>query len=153
MTHSVDDFSRRTPAWLVRMTPADMARLGQSLRPINPLWLSQPESRDRYRVWYQGNEPYFDVVVEYEGDAIDWVQFTLRGKILIWQAHNNHLSTGETEELNLPTPGPTYPASRCVRRHEDLNPAFVELVLAILQSQPQDDCLSQVATLLRRAYV
>ena len=133
------------------MTTADIAALGQSLRQINPDWTHPPDQVTGERVWYQGNEPYFDIVLELQGEALIWVQFTLRGQVLSWQAKTNRITTGETEELDIPPPVAFHAASRWIRSGETFNVDFVKLAIAILKSHPNDQRLAHIANVLSQS--
>ncbi|NJL46390.1 MAG: hypothetical protein HC929_01295 [Leptolyngbyaceae cyanobacterium SM2_5_2] len=133
------------------LTATDIAQLGESLRQIDPAWANQPGSLGEQRVWYQGQEPYFDLMIERQGETISWLQLTLRGQALSWQATTNRITTGETEELDMPPLVSYYAASKGIRLESNFDADFVKLAIAILQTRPEDALLSRAAALLVEA--
>jgi hypothetical protein len=151
VTYSDSDFSDLQPPWMSRLTAEDLVALGQSLRQIDPKWAHSANPAAEERVWYQGQEPYFDVMVERRGEGINWLQFTLRGRVLSWQASSNRIITGETEELDTPPLVTYYAASKGIRSETGFDAAFVKLAIAILRSRPEDGLLTSAADLLAQA--
>ncbi len=151
MTHSNPSQSSAQPTWICHLTANDIAQLGESLRQIDPAWANQADSSGAQRVWYQGKEPYFDVMIEQQGKEVGWLQFTLRGQVLSWQATTNRIVTGETEELDMPPLVSYYAASKGIRPEANFDVDFVKLAIAILRARPGEALLSQSAMLLTQA--
>ncbi|MBE7381733.1 MAG: hypothetical protein F6J95_010025 [Leptolyngbya sp. SIO1E4] len=134
----------------MKLDESEIATLGASLRQINPdLMKSGAASSGKRRLWYQGNEPYFDVTIEQTGDAITWLQITLRGKVVSWRHPQSQLQTGETDELDVPPDVAYYAASKTIRDGEGINWSLVASVQAILAQRPEDLVLSAVSDLLK----
>ncbi|MBF2035614.1 MAG: hypothetical protein IGR92_09055 [Leptolyngbyaceae cyanobacterium T60_A2020_046] len=134
----------------MNLDPTTTQTLGASLRPINPSWMKAEQDEDgtHQRLWYQGREPYFDVIIEKTGDTITWFQITLRGRIVSWHKTRSHLLTGETEELDVPPEIAYYAATKGVRDSASVNWSLVKTFQAILAAQAEDPTLSQLAALL-----
>jgi hypothetical protein len=99
------------------------------------------------RVWYQGNEPYFDVTVEMLGETITWFQITLRGRVISWRPPN-YLHTGETDELDVPPEVAYYAASKTIRDGAQIDWSLVAAIQAILAQRPEDPLLTEVSETL-----
>ncbi|NJL46106.1 MAG: hypothetical protein HC922_11170 [Leptolyngbyaceae cyanobacterium SM2_3_12] len=144
-------------AWINSLTAVDIQKLGQSLRQIDPSWTQGSPTEVENRIWYQGSEYYFDIMAELipgppgEPDlpsTLVWLQITLRGRVLSWQASSNRIETGETEELDMPPPISYYAASKAIRPEATIDQAFVQLIQTILQSRPEDALLTEMAKVL-----
>lgn len=132
----------------MKLDPSAIATLGASLRPINPdLMKPATGATEKRRVWYQGNEPYFDVTVETLGETITWVQITLRGRVISWRPPH-YLHTGETDELDVPPEVAYYAASKTIRDGAQIDWGLVESIQAILAQQPKDPLLTAVSQML-----
>jgi predicted nucleic acid-binding protein len=133
----------------MQLNDSAIAALGASLRQINPhLMKSGDGSSTKQRIWYQGNEPYFDVTVEKTTADLTWFQVTLRGKVLSWRLPD-HLQTGETDELDVPPEVSYYAASKTIRDGEQINWSFVKFVQAILAQRSDDPVLAEVSQILQ----
>lgn len=144
--------------WINALTADDKQRLGASLRQIDPGWTQGSPAEVDNRIWYQGSEPYFDIMAELAAHppaqgspTLTWFQFTLRGRVLSWQASTHRVETGETEELDVPPLVSYYPASQAIRPEARLDQVFVKLAQTILRSRPDQALLTQMATLLEEA--
>lgn len=127
------------------MDQDEIKRLGASLRQIDPGILS-PAKEGITKVWYQGGEPYFDVVVELRHGKIEWFQFTLRGKSISWKPVFLGLQTGKTNELQ--TDDLTFhPASKLIEHNNQKDHKFIELAGAILQTRADEPIFKQILTL------
>lgn len=136
----------------MKLNESAIASLGTSLRQISPnLMKSGDNASEKRRIWYQGNEPYFDVTVEKKGDDLTWFQITLRGKVVSWRRSQAHLQTGETDELDVPPEVAYYAASKTIRDGASVNWPFVKSVRAILAQQPHDEILVEVNDVLERS--
>ena len=133
----------------MQLDESAIASLSASLRAINPNLMKSAEGTpDKRRVWYQGNEPYFDVTIETLEKEITWFQVTLRGKVISWRPPD-HLQTGETDELDVPPEVAYYAASKTIRDGEKINWALVKSIQAIMAQRPDDDLLTQVSDILK----
>lgn len=133
----------------MKLDESTIATLGTSLRAINPTLMKSAEGAPaKKRVWYQGNEPYFDVTIETLGSEITWFQITLRGKVISWRPPN-YLHTGETDEMDVPPEVAYYAASKTIRDGEQINWPLVESIQAILAQRPDDPLLTQVNQALK----
>ena len=131
------------------MDQDEIKRLGASLRQIDPGILS-PAKEGITKVWYQGGEPYFDVVVELRHGKIEWFQFTLRGKSISWKPVFLGLQTGKTNELQ--TDDLTFhPASKLIEHNNQKDHKFIELAGAILQTRADEPIFHQILTLFDAA--
>lgn len=141
------------PSWLKVLDSNAIATLGASLRRINQNLMKAGDKPNSTRVWYQGKEPYFDVLFELEHDRIVWFQLTLRGKVLSWSEQQAGIRTGETDELDIPPDVAYYAASKTIRDGGNVDQTFVEIVKGILASRPDDDLFQTMLTLLNQATV
>ncbi|MEQ8997589.1 MAG: hypothetical protein RID53_13940 [Coleofasciculus sp. B1-GNL1-01] len=131
------------------MDQDEIKRLGASLRQIDPGILS-PAKEGITKVWYQGGEPYFDVVVELRHGKIEWFQFTLRGKSISWKPGFLGLQTGKTNELQ--TDDLTFhPASKLIEHNNQKDHKFIELAGAILKTRADEPIFHQILTLFDAA--
>lgn len=112
----------------------EINKLAASLRPIDPKILKQRKDASTKRIWYQGEESYFDVVFELQNEEIIWFQFTLRGKTLSWDKNNCQIQTGTTNELKQDNVT-YYSASKLIKNDSKLDLDFISVVLAILKSR------------------
>jgi hypothetical protein len=151
--------------WMAHLNQSDILALAQSLRRID-MGMMKADPKAGHRLWYQGKEPYFDVVFELATEAaaepsetpgsgvgaeqINWCQFTLRGKVLLWQRQPARLQTGETEELDVPPMLAYYAASKTIRDGASLDQAFINLVQQILQARPDQPHLYTMGQILQQ---
>lgn len=130
---------------MTQMDQNEVKRLGASLRQIDPGILS-PTKEGITKVWYQGGEPYFDVVVELCHGKIEWFQFTLRGKSISWKTGFSSLQTGRTNELQ--TDDLTFhPASKLIEQNNQKDHNFIEVARAILQTRTHEPLFKQILAL------
>ena len=108
--------------------------LGFSLRQIDQTLLKSGKDSSIKRIWYQGDESYFDMFFDIQNNQIVWFQFTLRGKVLLWDKNQQFLYTGTTGELD-PDDFNYYPSSKLIKIDSKVDIAFVELVRAILRTR------------------
>lgn len=138
------------------LTSKEIQALGRSLRRIDGTLMKGGDEKAGQRVWFQGGEPYFDVVIETAcqdihetfPECVNWCQFTLRGKVLLWRRDPARLQTGETEELDMPPMVNHYAASKTIRDGASLDHAFVDLVTAILKSRQDNPLLLEMGKIL-----
>lgn len=144
-----------SPDWLDTITPKAIERLGQSLRQINPKLMKPGTQPNSERLWFQGNEPYFDIVFEHQDDRITWFQFTLRGQSLSWQRHppqgQGYITTGRTNEMQVPPDLHYYAGSKTIRENSQIQQQFLGVVKGVLRSQPDQPLFHQMLTLLDAA--
>lgn len=134
---------------MTQMDQDEIKRLGASLRQIDPGILS-PAKEGITKVWYQGGEPYFDVVVELRHGKIEWFQFTLRGKSISWKPGFSGLQTGKTNELQ--TDDLTFhPASKLIEHNNQKDHKFIEVAGAILQARADEPIFHQILALFDAA--
>jgi len=135
------------------MTPADdvdIDALAASLRPIDPAY-TKASAPHRRRHWYQGQEAYLDLMVELEEDAIVWIQFTWRGRVLTWHQKGNRLTTGKTEEMVVPSLVAYYPASKTITCEAPFDADWARMAAQILGHRLTDPLCLEVAALIEQA--
>jgi hypothetical protein len=126
------------------MDQNEIAALGASLRPIDQNLLKKDASIER--LWYQGEESYFDVFFEVQNNEIIWFQFTWRGKVLCWDKQNPVMQTGRTNELGTGDMG-YYAASKLIKLDIKTDQGFIKLAHSILQTRSGEDIFARVLTL------
>lgn len=138
-------------SWPTQLSEEDILQLGQSLRRISGDLMKASEGPMGERIWYQGREPYFDLVVENDQQGVRWFQLTLRGKVLLWNRTSQKVQTGETEELDVPPMLSYYAASKAIRDGAQLDMDFVRLGKRILRTRNGDPLLVSLADILETA--
>lgn len=128
------------------MDREEIAALGASLRPIDQNLLKKDASIKR--LWYQGEESYFDVFFEVQNNEIIWFQFTLRGKVLVWDQENPVMQTGKTNELGTGDLG-YYAGSKLVKLDRKTDQSFIILAHSILQTRAGEDIFDRVLKLFK----
>ncbi|MEC4812150.1 MAG: hypothetical protein SAK29_02540 [Scytonema sp. PMC 1069.18] len=123
----------------------EIASLGASLRAIEQKWLKTGLSQGR-RMWFQGDEPYFDIFFELNNNDIIWFEFTLRGKSLSW-CQTTGWQTGSTNELKIDDVS-FYPASKTIENDSKIDGDFINLVKAIFQTRAEEEIFAKALTLL-----
>jgi hypothetical protein len=127
--------------------PNEIVALGASLRPIDPNILKPGYASGIKRIWFQGEEPYFDVFFHLKDNKILWFQFTLRGKSLSWDSTG--WQTGITNELRQDDVK-YYPASKTIETDHNTNSDFMKLVKSILETRAAEEPLfAQALALLK----
>lgn len=122
--------------------------LASSLRKIDSRWMKA--SGQGERVWFQGGEPYFDVVFELADQAICWFQMTLRGKAISWSPAG--IQTAETDELEISV-FDHYATTKSLYNSAVIDQAFVSLVKAILVSRPEEPLFQTMHAVLDKACI
>ena len=132
----------------MKIQKSELATLGNSLRLISTHLMKAPApSPQTKRLWYQGQESYFDITVDFQGQEIIWFQITLRGKVVSGKpAHA--LTTGETEELDVPAEVSYYAASKTIRDGAAINWDFVQCMAEMLSYRQDEPTLMRVHDLL-----
>lgn len=123
----------------------EVASLGASLREIEQKILKSSCQQGTKRIWFQGDEPYFDIFFELKDDDIVWFQFTLRGQCLSWST-NTGLQTGYTNELVIDDVS-FYPASKTIENESKNDLHFINLVKTILQTRSKEPMFGKALTL------
>jgi hypothetical protein len=124
----------------------EIAALGASLRRIEQKLLKQSQNTGITKLWFQGEEPYFDVFFELKNDAILWFQLTLRGKAVSWDNKKSQLQTGTTNELDDDDVS-FYAASKTIENHLQTDWEFINLVKSILQTRAEETIFAQALEL------
>jgi len=124
----------------------EIAVLGGSLRQIEQKILKQSQQTGITRMWFQGEEPYFDVFFELKNDEILWFQFTLRGKSVSWNNQKAQLQSGTTDELNCNDVS-FYAASKTIENDIQPNSEFINLVKLILQTRAEESIFAKALEL------
>jgi hypothetical protein len=115
----------------------EIITLGKSLREIQANLLKQNSQEGFKRLWFQGEEPYFDVFFETQNDQITWFQFTLRGKTLSWDNSKPGWQTGVSNELKINDVS-FYAASKLIENDTEIDWEFINLVKSILEIQSHE---------------
>ncbi|MCV3213456.1 hypothetical protein OGM63_07930 [Plectonema radiosum NIES-515] len=124
----------------------EIASLGASLRRIEQNILKHSKKGDISRVWFQGEEPYFDIFFELKSDEITWFQFTLRGKSLSWDSETPGWQTGITNELKIDDVS-FYAASKTIENNTELDSELINLVQLILETRAEETLFAQALAL------
>ncbi|RZM82757.1 hypothetical protein [Leptolyngbya iicbica] len=132
----------------MKIQKSELEALGKSLRLVNTNSIkASAKSPPTKRLWYQGQESYFDVTVDLQDEAISWFQITLRGKVVSGKP-TQALTTGETEELDVPPEVAYYAASKTIRDGAAINWDFVQCMAEMLSHRPDEPTLARVHDLL-----
>jgi hypothetical protein len=115
----------------------EIESLGASLRKIEQKLLKKTNQDGTQRIWYQGEEPYFDIFFELQDSEIIWFQFTLRAKSLSWDNKRQEVQTGITNELKIDDVS-FYAATKTIEADEKIDRNFLELVKAILKTRSEE---------------
>ncbi|KST62499.1 hypothetical protein [Mastigocoleus testarum] len=124
----------------------EISSLGASLQEIEPGILKKGYKKGATRVWYQGEEPYFDVFCELINDEIVWFQFTLRGKSVSWDKDRSGWQTGNTDELKINDVS-FYAASKTIDNDSAIDWEFINLVKLILTTRTDQAVFIKVLAL------
>ncbi|MBD2344772.1 hypothetical protein [Anabaena subtropica] len=124
----------------------EITLLGKSLRQIEQKLLKQSQDEGKTRLWFQGEEPYFDIFLEFYYDEISWFQFTLRGKSLSWDKKRPELQTGTTNELSI-NDASFYAASKTIDNDTQTDWEFIYLVKSIIQTKTEDPVFAKALKL------
>ncbi|WP_242046163.1 MULTISPECIES: hypothetical protein [Calothrix] len=124
----------------------EIAVLGASLREIEQKLLKQSQNTGITRLWFQGEEPYFDVFFELKNDEILWFQLTLRGKAISWDSKKLKFQTGTTNELH-DNDVSFYAASKTIENDMQTDWEFVNLAKLILQTRADETIFAKALEL------
>jgi hypothetical protein len=124
----------------------EIGNLAASLRPIEQKMLKHTHKQGVSRIWFQGEEPYFDMFFELKNDQIIWFQFTLRGKSLSWDSRTPIMQTGDTNELQIGDVS-FYAASKTIEHDPEIDLKFVNLVKSILQARADETIFARALAL------
>lgn len=130
------------------MNREEIERLGASLRRINQNLLAHNPNLQVIKVWYQGEEPYFDLFVELENQEISWFQLTLRGKAVFWDKSSDRWQTGNTNELHS-YDLTFYAASKIIDSSDRIDQNFINLVSAIVSTRQGETIFDQLVALFQ----
>jgi hypothetical protein len=125
----------------------EIESLGASLREIEQKLLKQPNQEGLKRIWYQGEEPYFDIFFDLQDEEIVWFQLTLRGKSLSWDSKRRVFQTGMTNELQFDDVS-FYAATKTIETDEKNDREFIEIVKLILQTRSEETIFRKILLLL-----
>lgn len=128
----------------------EIASLGASLRAIEQKLLKQSRKEGYSKIWFQGEEPYFDVFFEFDRDEIVWFQFTLRGKSVSWDIKKPELQTGNTNELCVDDVS-FYAASKTIENDTQIDLEFIYLVKSILEIRAEEEIFAKALALFNRS--
>ncbi|ABA22997.1 conserved hypothetical protein [Trichormus variabilis ATCC 29413] len=124
----------------------EIISLGKSLIKIENKLLKKSQNEGKIRIWFQGEEPYFDVFFEFEDDEISWFQLTLRGQSLSWDKKFSGFQTGTTNELSIDDAS-FYAASKTIENDNQLDWNFIYLVKSIMQIQAEEPAFAKALNL------
>jgi hypothetical protein len=127
------------------MDRTEIIALGASLRQIDQNLLKRCSNIQR--IWYQGEEAYFDVFFELQNSELVWFQFTLRGKALFWDKQHSIVQTGLTNEFGTDNIS-YYPGSKLIKTDRKPDLEFVKLVKEILQTKAREPFFDRVLAIL-----
>ncbi len=130
---------------MLTLTNDRIQKLGASLRPIRQNLLRFDEPNGILRMWYQGEEPYFDIFFDFQDQTLVWFQFTLRGQCLTWHKDQG-IQTGFTNEVQVNPE--RYPASKLIKTHAQLDQAFIGLTRSILATRSEEYPFDQALEIL-----
>ncbi|MBW4489300.1 MAG: hypothetical protein KME12_16040 [Trichocoleus desertorum ATA4-8-CV12] len=131
------------------MDQHEINQLGSSLQKIDQTLIRSDQSSGVTRLWYQGREPYFDVVFELQNHDLVWFQLTLRGKSLSWNQKSKNVQTGMTNERQV-NDTTYYSGSKLIQTNHTVDQNFVQLVRAILQTRVGELVFDQALALLNQ---
>lgn len=129
------------------MNQNEIIALGATLRRINQKLLKTSNSNHLERIWYQGEEPYFDVFFDLLEDEVIWFQFTLRGQCITWHKNQPGLETGLTFENQ--TAASKHPASKIIHMDRNVDCNFLDIVQAIMQTRANDFPFDRALAILK----
>lgn len=132
----------------MNLDSSTIATLGNSLCFIDPALMKGGEAVTQSdRIWYQGGEPYFDIIIETRDRTITWFQITLRGRVLFW--NQNQVQTGETDEMDSPPIVAYYAASKTIRDGAAIDWSLVKALQEIVAVRDDAPLLHQLSELLK----
>jgi hypothetical protein len=129
----------------------EIAALGASLREIEQKLLKQSQKTGITRLWFQGEEPYFDVFFDLKNDEILWFQLTLRGKAVSWDNKKSQLQTGTTNEMH-DNDVSFYAASKTIENDIQTDGEFINLVKLILQTRADETIFAKALELFNSSH-
>jgi hypothetical protein len=136
----------------MNLDAATIHTLGNSLCFINPALMKGGEAvAHSDRIWYQGGEPYFDIIIEKHEEVITWFQITLRGRVLFW--NQNQVQTGETDEMDSPPIVAYYAASKTIRDGAKVDWCLVKTFQEIVAVRQEVALLQDLSELLKAQWL
>jgi hypothetical protein len=134
----------------MNLDPISITKLGNSLCCIDPKLMKGGEAvAQSDRAWFQGGEPYFDIIIEKDEGAITWFQITLRGRVMSWHRDHNQVQTGETDEMDTPPLVSYYAASKTIRDGAAIDWPLVKTLQEIVAVREDAPLLQQLSQLLK----
>ncbi|AUS99078.1 hypothetical protein CLI64_00935 [Nostoc sp. CENA543] len=130
----------------ITLSQSEIISLGASLRQIEQKVLKQKLNEGKLKIWFQGEEPYFDVLFELQNNEILWFEFTLRGKSLSWDRRKDKLQTGTTNELSI-NDASFYAASKTIDNDMQIDWDFIQLVKSILETRADEEIFAKALVL------
>ncbi len=130
----------------ITLSQSEIISLGASLRQIEQKVLKQKLNEGKLKIWFQGEEPYFDVLFELQNNEILWFEFTLRGKSLSWDRRKHKLQTGTTNELSI-NDASFYAASKTIDNDMQIDGDFIQLVKSILETRAKEEIFAKALML------
>ncbi|MGP1382761.1 MAG: hypothetical protein ACTS2F_04325 [Thainema sp.] len=133
---------------MIPLEDSEIKQLARSLRRIHQPTRSSA-STGTTKIWYQGNEPYFDLTVEVKTDGeIAALLLTLKGYFLAWNCQNRKFSTGCTSETDIPGVS-YYAASTVMNQFNEVNVTVLQQLQSLLLAiPPADPIIQQVQQLV-----
>lgn len=128
------------------MNQDEIVALGASLHRIDCKLLKPEKEFGHQRLWYQGDEPYFDLFFEVKNNEIIWFQLTFRGKSVSWSCESSALQTGITNELTTDDVS-YYSASKLINSDSIPDREFIEFARAILKSRTEESIFKKALAL------
>ncbi|QLE56753.1 hypothetical protein [Nostoc sp. TCL26-01] len=128
------------------LNQSEIVSLAKSLRKIEQNLLKQNQAEGNSRIWFQGEEPYFDIFFEFDCEEISWFQFTFRGKSLSWERKRPELQTGTTNELSMDDAS-FYAASKTIENDSKIDAEFISLVKSIIQIKSDEPAFDKALQL------
>ncbi|MDA0266975.1 MAG: hypothetical protein O3A14_08435 [Cyanobacteria bacterium] len=134
----------------MNLDSATITTLGNSLCFIDPTLMKGGAAvAQGDRMWFQGGEPYFDIIIETHDGTITWFQITLRGRVLSWHRDHNQVQTGETDEMDTPPLVAYYAASKTIRDGAAVDWCLVKTLQEIVAVREDAPLLHQLSELLQ----
>jgi hypothetical protein len=125
------------------LTQSHLKDLAQGIRLIPSNKNSDAESD--ISLWYQGNEPYFDIFLSIKNNKLFWFQVTFRGRFI--ELKNNQLTSGSTNEYMI-DPDDHAPSSKMLSPEVELDIGLLKIIHSILEQRKEVDPLRNIGEIL-----
>ncbi|BCL35660.1 hypothetical protein [Nostoc sp. MS1] len=129
-----------------KLDAGEILSLSRSLRKIEQNILKPSQEEGITKIWFQGEEPDFDVFFEFYYDELSWFQFTWRGKSLSWDRKQPGLQTGTTNELCV-NDASFYAATKTIETDNQADDNFINLVKSIIQTKTEEPMFAKALAL------